>query len=163
MTDTRQPPSWWNNDHWATPPAFVAELAHRFGKFDLDACAKAKTAKAPRYYGIAENGLRSPWNGVTFFNPPQSEMLLWVRRAKMQVARDICPLAVGLLPASVATNWFHKYVLPYAEIHFVRGRIAFLDWNLEPASATRGEHFVAVWRPGLQATIYNSIVFEANP
>lgn len=170
---TNVAPSWWNNDRWGTPQPFVDQLAHRFATsadprrsvraFDLDPCASRNTAKCRRFYTRADNGLVLPWDGSVFFNPPHSETGVWVWRALRQVRRGICPIAVGLLPASIATNWFHKYVLPFAEIHFIHGRIAFLDWNGEPQTQTRGEHFVAVWRPALTPTIYNSLVFPANP
>lgn len=32
-----------------------------------------------------------------------------------------------LLPARTDTKWFHEWVLPYAEIYFIKGRLKFGD------------------------------------
>lgn len=36
-------------------------------------------------------------------------------------------VVVMLLPARTDTKWFHEYVLPYAEIYFIKGRLKFGD------------------------------------
>lgn len=162
----------WTKDDYATPWPFVFQLQRHFGIFELDPCCQSRTAKATRRYSLrlGQNGLRLPWDGRVFFNPPYSNPAPWARRAYRETRRGRCPLAVGLLPSScIDTHWFHQYVLPYAEIHFVRGRIAFLDKHGEPATSPRQGNVVATWRadsdrrkPNAYPHVYHTTVFEAN-
>lgn len=157
----------WNNDHWATPPAFVAQLEARYGAFQLDPCATRATAKAPRFYTPRQNGLLRPWDGRVFLNPPYSEVLPWVERAARLTRRGRCPLVIALLPPCVDTGWWHDWVLPYAQILWVRGRIHFLGENGKPAKATRSPNVVAVYEgphvaPG-QTLWTRASILEANP
>jgi len=48
---------------------------------------------------------------------------------------------VGLLRGDTSTIWFHEWVLPYAELRFVKGRLKF---NGRPAPFNS---IVAVWQP----------------
>lgn len=139
-------PSWWTNDDWETPPRFVRRIERTFGKFEIDPCCKIETAKAPRLFALKDNGLRQTWDGRTFFNPPYSNPYPWVRKAARQTMRGFCPLAVGLLPTCFDTAWFHEWVLPYAELHFIRGRISFLGWEGTPIGSPRNPNFLAVYR-----------------
>lgn len=162
----------WTKDDYATPWPFVRQLERTFGAFELDPFAQKKTAKAPRYYSIrrGDDGLRLPWDGRVFFNPIYSNPKPAVRRAWRETRRGRCPLAVGLLPSScIDTAWFHLYVLPVAEIHFVKGRIAFLNREGQPDTSPRQGNLVAVWRsdtdrrkPSTYPTVYHNLVFEAN-
>lgn len=68
-------------EEWLTPP----ELLKRLGEFDLDPCAAIDqpwpTAKA--HYTRHDNGLRKPWVGRVFLNPPYGGPALvgpWMRR-----------------------------------------------------------------------------------
>jgi phage N-6-adenine-methyltransferase len=108
---------------WATPPEIFDPLHAEFS-FTLDPCAETQTAKCPRYYTEADDGLSRDWRGErVFMNPPYGrEIYAWTRKA-----RDSGALVVGLLPASTDLAWWHEDVLGYVStIRFIRGRVRFL-------------------------------------
>lgn len=164
-------PSWWDNDQWSTPKWFVQRLAVQFcvGKhsagnvFDLDPCATKCTAKAERYYTIDDNGLSKKWRGRVFVNPPFSNPAPWVRKAALQVEKGNADVVVMLLPCSMASNWFHEWVLPYAEVHYIKGRLAFEDWKGRAKSGNRYDCFIAAYKQGELKQEYATLTFSSKP
>lgn len=113
-------------DEWPTDQAVVDDLSVRFGPFTLDPCCTAESAKAPAFFTMADDGLRQPWHGVVWVNPPYSDVEAWVRKALDENANNGVEV-VMLLPARTDTRWFH---LLLAEQHrctflFARGRLRF--------------------------------------
>ena len=159
-TPTR--PSNWTTDDWATPQPFVDHLARTFGRFHLDPCATKQTAKAPNVYTKPQDGLRRRWYGRVFLNPPYSDVAPWVQKAAESVqATGPCSLVVALLPPCLDTAWFHDWVLPFAELHFVRGRVSFLK-GTEPGGSPRQPNLIAVYRRGGLRQDYTSMTFDAK-
>lgn len=169
VNDDPNRPAWWNNDKWGTPPAFVEQVENYLGeKFGIDAAASHRMhLKGTAYFTMGMDGLKQSWDAATWCNPPYSNPAPWCRRAAKLTYDGRCPLAVLLLPPSVDTRWFHRWVLPYAEIHFVKDRIAFLDWNNQPMKGTRQGSIVAIYRAGTsdiqKPIVYHSHTFLANP
>lgn len=89
-----------------TPQWLVDQLAREFGPFDLDPCATAANAKAPRFYTKDQDGLSQPWAGRIWLNPPYGrEIGAWLRRAAQAGAEG--HLAVTLVPArSTGAQWW---------------------------------------------------------
>jgi phage N-6-adenine-methyltransferase len=109
---------------WATPPEFFAALAARFGGFDLDPCATAENAKCPRFFTRSDNGLRQPWTGKVYCNPPYGRQIAaWLRKA-WEAAQTTAELVVCLVPARTDTAWWHEWATR-GEIEFLRGRLRF--------------------------------------
>jgi phage N-6-adenine-methyltransferase len=110
-------------DEWETPASLFAELDREFC-FTLDLAALPHNAKCPRYYTPGMNSLKRMWGGTCFLNPPYGKELgRWVRKAHESA---LCgAVIVCLLPARTDTAWFHAYVLPYAELRFLKGRLQF--------------------------------------
>lgn len=131
-----------NGRHWATPPE-VFDPLHREFAFTLDPCATAETAKCPRYYTEADDGLAQDWRGErVFMNPPYGrEVYAWTRKA-----RDSGALVVGLLPASTDLAWWHEDVVGRAEVRYIRGRVRFLTGGPYRASGFFAS-VIVVWRP----------------
>ena len=110
---------------WETPIEFFNELDKEFN-FTLDVCANETNHKCKRYYTEKEDGLSKSWEGETVWcNPPYSakEQNEWVKKCYEESRHTT---VVMLLPARTDTERFHKYILPYAEIRFVRGRLKFV-------------------------------------
>jgi phage N-6-adenine-methyltransferase len=122
--------------------AFEAE----FGSFDLDPAAELHTAKAPHFYTIEDDGLKCPWFGRVWLNPPYSKPRPWLERAHRATSTREAEMVVALLPASVDTGWFHDAVLPYAELRFIRGRVRFLGWEGTPIPSPKAPSLVAIYR-----------------
>ena len=124
---------------WATPQALVDRCAAECGGFDLDPCCEHGTAKASRYYTATDDGLRMPWWGTMWINPPWSRdrsKLKWARnpaqpiapwlRAAYQSTRDgDVQCAYVLVPARPDTKWWARWVLLAHEVRMLKGRVKF--------------------------------------
>lgn len=77
-------------DLWATPQDFFDELDAEF-HFDLDVCALPENAKCATYYTPEQDGLKQPWTGTVWCNPPYGRQIgKWVERGA-QAAQDFIP------------------------------------------------------------------------
>jgi phage N-6-adenine-methyltransferase len=107
-------------DLWETPQSFFDELNREF-HFETDVCALPENAKCDKFYTPDQDGLKQDWSGVCWCNPPYGRQIgKWVEKAAKSDAT-----VVMLLPARTDTKWFHDWILPFAEIRFVKGRLKF--------------------------------------
>jgi phage N-6-adenine-methyltransferase len=112
---------------WATPQWLFDELQAEF-QFELDVCALPENAKCPQYFTPDQDGLRQPWRGVCYMNPPYgAEIHRWVQKAyeaSLYGATVVC-----LLPGRSDTRWWQQYVkpLPPAEKRELPGRLRFVN------------------------------------
>lgn len=107
---------------WETPKWLFDELNEEFN-FTVDVCALPENAKCKNFYTPEQDGLKMPWSGVCWCNPPYGkEIAKWVEKAY----RSNCTVVV-LIPARTDTKWFHDWVYQKAEIRFVKGRLKFGD------------------------------------
>lgn len=89
--------------------------------FQTDVCALPENAKCESFYTPEQDGLSQEWTGVCWCNPPYGRQIgKWVKKAAESNAT-----VVMLLPARTDTKWFHDYILPNAEIRFIKGRLKF--------------------------------------
>ena len=134
-----------NGREWATPPEVFDPLNEEF-RFTLDPCATAATAKCPRYFTEADDGLTQSWAGErVFMNPPYGrEVYAWTRKAVQEAPGAI--IIVGLLPASTDLAWWHDDVVDtLAEVRYIRGRVRFLTGGPYRASGFFAS-VVVIWR-----------------
>ena len=84
----------------------------------------------------------------------ESSIETWVRKAALstQVHRDfetgqqeVCEVAALLLPARTETEWFQRWVFPYAEVHFLMSRIKFIGG----ATSAPFPSVIAVYSPDI--------------
>lgn len=125
-----------DREDWATPPELVAELAQDFGAFDLDPCATAASAKAPRFFTLEDDGLGQPWAPArVFLNPPYGGVIgLWTAKAAREAGRGA--LVVALIHARTDTRWWHRDVEGHATlIRFVPRRVRFIGPNGQAVGA----------------------------
>jgi phage N-6-adenine-methyltransferase len=141
-------------DEWATPGDLIAALRSKF-PFELDVCATAENAKAPRFFTKADDGLKQEWRGVCWMNPPYRNPEAacganckrkrcakrgyhnaayvpgtrdWIAKAvesSKQGATVVC-----LLPARTDTKWFQTHCYPVLrsrpeDVEFLAGRLKF--------------------------------------
>lgn len=112
---------------WGTPQDFFDKLNAEFG-FTLDVCATADNAKCARYFSSHDDGLKQSWVGERVWcNPPYGKGIGdWLMKCADAVMDIEGPqLAVALIPARTDTKWFQDFVLPYAELRWVKGRLKF--------------------------------------
>lgn len=68
-------------DMWETPQWLFDKLNEEFN-FDLDVCATKDNTKCVEYYTKEQDGLKQPWYGVCWCNPPYGkEIGKWVEKA----------------------------------------------------------------------------------
>ncbi len=134
-----------NGRHWGTPPEVFGPLDREFG-FTLDPCATATSAKCPKFFTEAENGLEQSWAGErVFMNPPYgSEIYPWIKKAREEA--DSGALVVGLVPASTDLSWWHDHIVGRAEVRYIRGRVRYLTDGPYRASGFFAS-VVVIWRP----------------
>ena len=117
---------------WLTPPHIPAAL----GKFDLDPCGAPGHDLADRTYLLerGDDGLRDPWWGRVWLNPPYGkDQEPFLRRLVEHGA------GTALIFARTETRQWHELVWPKATaVLFIRGRLNFLDANGERAKANAG-------------------------
>ena len=110
-------------DLWETPKDLFDKLNKEF-HFVLDVCATPENAKCEEFYTKEQDGLKQPWKGTVWCNPPYGRQIgEWVRRAFLASVSG--STVVMLLPARTDTRWFHEYIYGKAEIRFIRGRLKF--------------------------------------
>jgi phage N-6-adenine-methyltransferase len=125
------------NDYWRTPKNVVDAVKEAFGgQIDLDPCGAVKSLVGARKQYLlsrGEDGLKLPWEGKIFVNPPFSTSRFWVKRAAEEVLGDDSKELIMLLPARVDTKSFHEVIVPSVDlICFWKGRLTFVG---APASA----------------------------
>lgn len=122
------------HDNWSTPSEVYDPLDAEF-HFNDDPC--------PLWGEENEEGLDREWGSSVFMNPPYSrgQIPRWCRKAYEESLKG--KTVVGLLRGDTSTRWFHDWVLPYAELRFVKGRIKFSDHENSPPFPS----IIAIWRP----------------
>jgi phage N-6-adenine-methyltransferase len=129
---------------WGTPPEIVDHYARLWagGSFTLDAAASPELHVCDQYFTVDDDGLRQPWTGRVWCNPPYGrDEIKWVRKAINEVHAGRAELAVLLLPAKTGKPWFQDLVVdsncgltgivrlryPVAAVNFIRGRIRYVN------------------------------------
>jgi hypothetical protein len=119
------------NDHWATPKWLYDKLNAEFN-FDFDPCP----------LNANFNGLMVEWGKSNFVNPPYNRIdkPKFIQKAFDEWRKG--KTCVLLIPAATGTKQFHNLILPYAEIRFLKGRIAFAGYNSkgEYTTKNKGKH-----------------------
>lgn len=115
-------PSVGMSDEWLTPPSYFAALGVLF---DLDAASSGNDfVPARKIYTKADDGLRQPWHGLVWLNPPFGRRhghLPWLVRFFDHAN------GIAICRAYTSSGWFHDLVIPRAEtMLFPRGKTQFL-------------------------------------
>jgi DNA (cytosine-5)-methyltransferase 1 len=111
---------------YATPREFLAAVEKRWGAMEFDLAADAHNSVCGSYYyGPGEDSLAESWalSGNLWLNPPFSDISPWAKKCS-ETALKLGRIFL-LVPASIGSNWFAKYVHPYAFIYALQGRLSF--------------------------------------
>lgn len=132
-------------DEWLTPPHVLRVL----GDFDLDPCAPVERPwdMAAHHYTIEDNGLRQPWFGRVWCNPPYGkEVGRWLNR--LADHGD----GIALTFARTETDMFVEQVWRRADaLLFLFGRLYFHHVDGRQARANSGAPSVLVAYGGANA------------
>lgn len=98
--------------------------------FDLDVAADEEAHVCERYFTVEQDGLKQPWSGRVWVNPPYSDIEPWVVKAWDEAFR--CDVIAMLLPANRTEQPFWaRHVEPFRDTHkpfkthFLPGRQSF--------------------------------------
>jgi hypothetical protein len=108
---------------WYTPPEYFKALGL---VFDLDPCSPGPGHWVPakKIYTIEDDGLRQPWFGLVFMNPPyggRNGHVPWLIKY-LDHANGI-----AIVRAYTSSAWWHGHVVPRAELLlFPEGKTKFI-------------------------------------
>lgn len=109
-------------DEWYTPPEIFAALGCTF---DLDPCSPGAGHWVPtmKIYTKADDGLKQPWCGLVFMNPPfggRNGHVPWLRKF-LDHANGI-----AIVRAYTSAGWFHDWAVKADAMLFPRGKTKFI-------------------------------------
>ncbi len=135
---------------WYTPRVYVEAARLVLGAIDLDpaSCELAnRTVKAARFYTEADDGLRQPWRGRVWLNPPygrrdgDSNQGLWTERLHAEHFSGRVHAGIALVNASTGAAWFQRCWEGW--VCLTDHRIRFVDEAGNPStSPTKDNAFV---------------------
>lgn len=127
-----------------TPWAFIRAVEAKFGPLAVDLAATAENAKAPRFITPELDTFKQDWTewlqgGLGWLNPEYDPLDKWTELCRNQ--RERGAEFLSLTPASVSTNWFWKFVQPYATVYCITPRIPFVGSHTlwPPAHGLEGQ------------------------
>jgi phage N-6-adenine-methyltransferase len=134
-------------NEWHTPEEYLAAARDVLGEFDLDPASTALaqlTVRATRYFTRQMGGLRQPWHGRVWLNPPYTQPLIadFVRKLVTEVRAGHITAAILLTHNYTDTGWFHEAASACTAICFTRGRVRFINPSGELAAPTQGQAFL---------------------
>lgn len=100
--------------------------------FDLDVAACEESHHAERYFTKADDGLKQPWAGRVWCNPPYSDIAPWIEKTWAELRAGRVSVVAMLIPGTrTEQKWWQRDVEPLrdrgAELrtHFLPGRTPF--------------------------------------
>jgi ParB family chromosome partitioning protein len=128
------------NNEWYTPPQFIDAAKQVMGDIDLDPASSDlanEIVEADSYYTIHEDGLKHPWFGRVWMNPPYAQPYVaqFCEKLNNEVVKGSVDEAIVLVNNATETGWFQSLFDVYSAICFPVGRIRFLDTDGNPGGA----------------------------
>lgn len=118
---------------WGTPPALLDAIRKELRiNFTVDLAASPTNAIVPQFVTEEQDSLSDnvDWtpligDGWGWLNPPYSHIAPWVEAAANYGTWGTSRIAV-LVPASVGSDWWYRYVDDQAKVLFLRPRLTFV-------------------------------------
>lgn len=134
---------------WYTPDYIFGAMN---GRFDLDSASPGADivpwVPADRHYTIKDDGLRQPWTGFCWVNPPYGREILpkWVEKFRLHAN------GILLVPERTSTAWWQGLTIQADLVLCVSKKIPFIN----PARPKRTAHaigstFIAIGARGVSA------------
>ena len=145
-TETQAPicAIWTGDQESYTPSEYIEAAREVMGSIDLDPASNSfaqKTVRAKIFYTKEDDGLKYPWDGNVFLNPPYSHPE--VKHFVDKLLTEIKPgqQAILLTNNNTDTNFFHDAARIASALCFTKGRINFLKPDGSYSSPTNGQVF----------------------
>lgn len=113
---------------WRTPRNVLDVVEEALGTIDLDPCGNKRSLVGAREQYLlsrGEDGLRFPWKGRVFVNPPFDNVSGWMEKAALE-GTNVKTEIVFLMPARTDTKAWHRWATAADAICFWKGRIRFV-------------------------------------
>lgn len=135
-----------NSNEWQTPRSLFDELNKEFN-FTLDPCSTHENHKCEKYYTKEDDGLSKNWFGeVVFVNPPYGKQIgTWVKKCYEEYLKGT--KVVMLIPSRTDTKFFHQYIWKIADIRFIKGRLKFVNPNIEKQNSAPFPSMIVIYDP----------------
>lgn len=120
-----------SKQNYKTPADFMAAIKARFGAPEFDLAADESNKQTPHYFSIEEDSLKQDWHKIEvrwlWLNPPFDRIEPWA--AKCAEESVMGANILFLVPASVGSEWYRKYVQFNAVTLALNGRLHFDPTN----------------------------------
>lgn len=128
------------NNEWYTPPELIEAAKAAMGHIDLDPASSElanRTVGAKAFYTVADDGLKQPWRGNVWMNPPYAQPLVAQFSEAVSEKYDAKEIkrACVLVNNATETAWFQRMLTSASAVCFLKGRVRFLDPKGEPSGA----------------------------
>lgn len=137
-------------EEWYTPLEYLEAARIVLGEINFDPASSHvanELVDAHRYCTIEENGLIQRWYDKFWLNPPYSRGKIdeFVSKIGYEIQRGNVTTGIVLTNNATDTKWWHQLADMSCSICFVKGRIRYLDENLQPANAPlQGQTFFLI-------------------
>lgn len=116
-------------DEYGTDPHLLTEACNTYHILpELDVCTNLTNRKCYYFFTKDDDALTKQWDKDFFMNPPYSKISDFMPYAYRQHRKHKVN-GIILTYSKTDTNWWHQYVENKAEVHFIRGRLKFLNQN----------------------------------
>lgn len=118
-----------SKQNYRTPKEFIRAIERRFGRITFDLAASETNTVCKRYYGKKKDSLKKAWptKGNLWLNPPFGWLRPWIKKcAEHAPTMKTGSRILVLVPASIGSIWFDKYVIDKADVEGLRPRLTFV-------------------------------------
>lgn len=128
---------------YKTPADFMAAVKNRFGLISWDLAADSSNTQCSQYFTLEMDSLKQRWHqlgGWLWLNPPYDRIEPWAQKCAEESA--LGARILFLVPASIGSDWYRKYIQFNAVTLALNGRLCFVEnWEttIDPASVKRGK------------------------
>lgn len=119
-----------DSNEWQTPPWLFKEYDDLF-HFELDAAATKENTLCTRYFTKEDDALIQDWKPyrTVWLNSPYGRLIgKFIKKAFLESQKGC--VVCCLMPARTDTTWFFNYCTRAAHIHFIKGRLKFINKTL---------------------------------
>jgi phage N-6-adenine-methyltransferase len=134
------------DNEWSTPKQYLDAARAVLGAIDLDPATNRfaqSRVRAAKFYTIDDDGLRQPWQGRIWLNPPYAQHIThFVSKLVRELKKGNVKAAIMLTSNNTDAEWFQKAASASTAICFNRGRILFEQSDGRVGGAYQGHAFL---------------------